>query len=243
MNILAIDTTTKTAAVAIQKENEIFEDSLTNEITHSEKMLPLISKNLDKNNLTLDDIDLLAIINGPGSFTGIRIGVATLKAIAHVKKLNIFSIPSTNVISYKAYRKLGSIKYFISIIDARNNRVYFNIQKIDTENNKKIIISNLLKTDNMIINDAINAISGFLDKNSISKSDVCIAGKGVNNFISLFIENGYFEKNILELYPTPKDLILLYQDINNVDDYIYNAFSLDANYERMSQAERVKKNE
>lgn len=242
MNILAIDTTTKTAAVTLKKDNEIFEESITNEITHSEKLLPIISNTLEKSTLTLDNLDLLGIINGPGSFTGIRIGVATLKAIAQVKNLNIFSISSTTAISYVAFNKLNNLKYFVSLIDARNDRVYFKIEKVEKDCDGKIDITTILPTDNMVITEAIENISCFFDNNKISKEDICIAGKGVDKFTSIFTENGYVKENLLELYPTPRDLINLYTDIKNPSNYIFNAFSLDANYERKSQAERMSKN-
>ena len=84
MNILSIDTTTKVAGVSLQYNNEITKKSLSNEVTHSEKLLPLIDEILNENNISLKDIDMYACINGPGSFTGIRIGLSTLKAFSFV---------------------------------------------------------------------------------------------------------------------------------------------------------------
>ena len=91
MNILAIDTTTRNACVCLKYKDEVIEKNIENNITHSEKLLPLIDDVLTEKNITLDDIDMFFAINGPGSFTGIRIGLATIKAFAQVKEKKIFS--------------------------------------------------------------------------------------------------------------------------------------------------------
>ena len=90
MKILAIDTTTKKAAVALKDDNHIFFRQIDNEITHSEKLLPLLNEVLIETNTALKDIDLFAITLGPGSFTGVRIGIASIKAIAKVTNKKIF---------------------------------------------------------------------------------------------------------------------------------------------------------
>ena len=126
MNILGIDTTTKSASCSIYNNSKYYTKSISNEITHSEKLLPIIHETLKENNLTLDNIDMFATINGPGSFTGIRIGLATIKAFAQVKEIDIFSISSIDLISYVAFRNSDeNEKYILSLIDARNNRVYY----------------------------------------------------------------------------------------------------------------------
>ena len=92
MKILAIDTTTKKATVALNLDNKIIVKEVDNEITHSEKLLPLLDEVLNDSNTKLKDIDLFAITLGPGSFTGVRIGIATIKAIAKVTNKKIEEI-------------------------------------------------------------------------------------------------------------------------------------------------------
>ncbi|MEG2348430.1 MAG: tRNA (adenosine(37)-N6)-threonylcarbamoyltransferase complex dimerization subunit type 1 TsaB [Clostridia bacterium] len=242
MNILAIDTTTKKAAIAIQKKNKIYEDSLTNEITHSEKLLPLIANSLDTTNLNLHDLDLLGLINGPGSFTGIRIGIATLKAFAQVNNLNIFSISSTMLIAYKAYIQRKNSQYFVSLIDAKNNRVYFSINKI-LDKSEKIVISNIYETDNLLIDDAMVKIKEICKDKSIDLKSLVFAGNAINNFKLNLISHNFLATNLLDIYPTPIDLINLYNNISDPNKYLFNAFSLDANYARKSQAERMREYE
>ena len=85
MKILAIDTSSKICSCAIlENEDLIDEINLDNGRTHSENLLPIMSELLVRNNIDLKEIDLISCCVGPGSFTGIRIGVASIKAIAEV---------------------------------------------------------------------------------------------------------------------------------------------------------------
>lgn len=82
MKILAIDTSSKICSVSILEDNNvIIEKHNDDEKTHSQKLMPLIDETLKQFDLTLDNIDLLACCQGPGSFTGIRIGISTVKLL------------------------------------------------------------------------------------------------------------------------------------------------------------------
>ena len=77
MNILAVDTAGKSAAVAILRDDTLlYETQCNNGMTHSETLLPMIDTALRACGLTMEDIDLLGVTSGPGSFTGLRIGLS-----------------------------------------------------------------------------------------------------------------------------------------------------------------------
>ena len=83
MILLSIDSSSKTASVCVTRgEQVICEINLDNAMTHSQTLLPMIDHALSLVGLSPDDIDAFAITNGPGSFTGIRIGAATVKGLA-----------------------------------------------------------------------------------------------------------------------------------------------------------------
>ena len=83
MNILAVDTAGKTAAVAVLRDDVLlYEAQCNNGLTHSETLLPMIDTALKAAGLTVDDLDVLGVTNGPGSFTGLRIGLAVAKGLA-----------------------------------------------------------------------------------------------------------------------------------------------------------------
>ena len=174
MNILGIDTTTKVASCSVLYNNTFYTKSVSNEITHSEKLLPIIHETLNKADITLDNVDMFAAINGPGSFTGIRIGLATIKAFAQVKEIDIFSISSTDLIGYVAFKENNTKEQkVLSLIDARNNRVYYALNKIAKNENGKIVFEKIIDVDNDTIDNVIS---------KINEKDIIVAGNCINNF-------------------------------------------------------------
>ena len=232
MNILGIDTTTKIASCSVLNDEKYYIKSINNEITHSEKLLPIVNETLIESGTDLDGINILACINGPGSFTGLRIGLATIKAFAQVKDLPIFSISSIDLISYCAYTKLEEKKesYILSLIDARNNRVYYGINKLSFKDNK-ILIEKVKDVDNDTID---NVLSSIKDK------DLVIAGNCINKFRDNLSS---ISTKLIDIYPTTNDLINCYLNLADTSKYMYNAYSLDALYARKSQAERMSDHE
>ena len=135
MKILAVDTSSKICAVAILEDNKVIDEiKLDNGKTHSENLMPIIKEILDKNDLTLKDMNLIAVSVGPGSFTGIRIGIATIKQMAEVYNLPVASVTSLETLARNIENKEKDFT-IISVIDARNNQVYAGF--FDTEYNLK----------------------------------------------------------------------------------------------------------
>lgn len=121
MKILAIDTSSKICSVAILENEEIIDEiNLDNGRTHSENLMPMIAEILAKNNLKLENIDLISCSIGPGSFTGIRIGVASVKAMAEVNQIPVVGVTSLETLA----RIDESENTKVALIDARNNQVY-----------------------------------------------------------------------------------------------------------------------
>ncbi len=84
MNLLAIDTSGPVCGVCVLADGRVaYEGAAVNKLTHSVNLLPMINEGLTRAGLTIGQIDLYAAVVGPGSFTGVRIGVSTLKGLAH----------------------------------------------------------------------------------------------------------------------------------------------------------------
>lgn len=237
MNVLAIDTTTKTASVSIKTDNKLFIDKVENEITHSEKLLPLIDKVLNEANIKISDISTLACINGPGSFTGIRIGLATIKAISQVNNLEIFSINSLELIAYTTYinKNLLNKSYVISIISTNNDRVFYCIYKLNKKNNK-IDIENISAIKNEYIEDFVEDINNFIKKIG-PDNEVFISGNCINTFENELLS---LKCNKYDFYPNTNDCINIMSQIFDISKYMFTDYTLKANYARESQAERIK---
>ena len=84
MNILMIDTSGPACGVAIMRDGRlIYEAELVNKQTHSQRVMPMADAALAMSDMTAAEIDVFGAVTGPGSFTGVRIGVSTVKALAH----------------------------------------------------------------------------------------------------------------------------------------------------------------
>lgn len=132
MKILAIDTSSSVCSVAILEDDKLIDkNELDDGRTHSENLMPLLDELLKRNSLDIKEINLIACTVGPGSFTGIRIGVATIKPIAEVLNIKVASVMSLEALA----RNVENKETIVSLIDARNNQVYCGI--FDKEYNKK----------------------------------------------------------------------------------------------------------
>lgn len=122
MRVLAVDTSTNTATVAVMEDDTLLgEYTLNHKKTHSQKLMPMIKQLLCDLELTVGDIDIFAAAVGPGSFTGLRIGVAAVKALAHAAGKNVVSVGTLEAL---AYNVANAEHIIVPIIDARRNNVY-----------------------------------------------------------------------------------------------------------------------
>ena len=122
MNVLAVDTSGPVAGVAIWKNGAIaFDEAVVNKLTHSANLLPMIDEALQRTGMSLSDMNRLAVVVGPGSFTGVRIGVSTVKGLSHG-----CGVPCVAVDALEAMA--AGIPYFNGVLcpiqDARAGQVY-----------------------------------------------------------------------------------------------------------------------
>lgn len=184
MKILAIDTSSKICSVSVlEDKNVIIEKHNDDEKTHSQKLMPLIDEALKESNLSLDNIDLLACSQGPGSFTGIRIGISTIKAFADVKHIPIIGVTSLESLSYN----IKTEGLIASLIDAQHDNVYFALFELK-ENNYTLIHSP--------ISDNINTIITILKSHS---NPITFVGDGAvvhKELLEKEFTNCHFSSNI-----------------------------------------------
>lgn len=249
MNILAIDTSTKKANVCLEYNNKVIDKCIDNEITHSEKLLPLIDEVLSSENTSLKEIDYLACSAGPGSFTGIRIGIATVKAFAKALNIPVFNVSSLDILAYTN----TSSDYAISIMDAKNSRIYYSVYKINKQicNNMEIpYLEKISDYSNDTIDVALEKIQTILSNVNLSNSQsLNIIGDCVDNYKELFLNSLNNYSSNINIYSCDlsastlinmlKNYITLSIEKNYTQDYL----TLDAIYVRPSQAERAKNNE
>ncbi len=128
MKALAVDTSTAMAGIAIVDENGLLAEFLLKDLkTHSQKLVPMLNELLDSVKLTPAQIDVYAAVTGPGSFTGLRIGVTTIKALAYALNKPVSGITSLDALANTAVVAEGTL--VCPIMDARNNQVYTALYK------------------------------------------------------------------------------------------------------------------
>lgn len=129
MKILAVDTSSETASVAVMEDEKLVgEYSINHKKTHSQKLMPMIMNIMGNLDLKPEDIDIYAVSSGPGSFTGLRIGVATIKALAYSTKKPVISVPTLDAFVYNVPTADSLI---CPMIDARNRQVYTAVYRFD----------------------------------------------------------------------------------------------------------------
>ena len=123
MLILAFDTSSKTASVAILRDHVIVYDVMINAgLNHSEVLLPAIENACRQTGINITDVDLFACTTGPGSFTGLRIGVSTLKGFMLATGKPAVGVSSLAALALNAGK---SSKKICSIMDAGRGQVYY----------------------------------------------------------------------------------------------------------------------
>ena len=193
MKILSIDTASNICTVAILEDYECKEEITVNDArNHSEKIMPVIEEALNRTNLNLKDINLIVCDKGPGSFTGIRIGVGTVLAFEDSLNIPCIGVSSLESLAYNVKKK-GII---CSLIDAKNDNVYFGlfendqnyqqlddlaflsidevISKIKIFDNITFVGDGALAHQELLKNSTHNC--SFCDKNDLSSYSLGIAG-------------------------------------------------------------------
>jgi universal bacterial protein YeaZ len=122
MKYLTIDTTTKVTAVSLAEDGRLIaEGFLHTTKTHSERLIPMLDQLLKAAYWTLQELEMIGVVRGPGSFTGIRIGIATAQGLAQVLKLPLLAVLSLDAL---AWAGLGRTEDIVPILDARKNEWY-----------------------------------------------------------------------------------------------------------------------
>lgn len=147
MRILAVDTSAVCASVGITENGKILsESSINTGLTHSRTLMPMIDSTLRNGEIDLDSIDYLACSVGPGSFTGIRIGVAAIKGLADGLKKKCIPVSTLEAL---AYNLQGRCCTAVSVMDARCNQVYCGNFLVDGEEITRLTEDMALKIEEL----------------------------------------------------------------------------------------------
>ncbi len=226
MKILGVDSTATAASAAVFIDGKIVSLQFSNTgLTHSQTLLPMIDTALKNASLKVDDLDFVAVSNGPGSFTGVRIGVSAVKGIAQPLHIPCISVSTTEVIA-KPLENTGC--YAVAVMDARCNQVY--TAQFDCENGF-----------NRITPDEAITIDELGDKLKDVKKTIVLIGDGTKvafNKLKDVLPN-ITVATASVVYQSAADVCVLAAEKVSVDDFkLTMAHDVLPNYLRLSQAER-----
>ena len=174
MKILSIDCSATSASVAVCENEKVVASSFVNvKLTHSETLLPMVENTLLSSKLTLDDIDAFAINNGPGSFTGIRIGFSAVKGMAEPYNKPCVAVSTLYSIACMHTNFNGVV---CAVMDARCNQVYNAIFKI--QNGK---IERICEDRAVMLSEVIGELDKFEENIFIAGDGALLFGDYVKN--------------------------------------------------------------
>ena len=175
MKVLAIESSAVTASVAIMTEDTLIAEYTINyKKTHSQTLLPMIDEICRMTETDVSDIDIVAVSDGPGSFTGLRIGAATGKGIALAKNKPMVAVPTLEAM---AYNLIGDDRLICPVMDARRKHLYtglyrFNGGKLEVVSKQCLIpyeeLVDMLneKNENVVfVGDGIDVAGAYIKDN------------------------------------------------------------------------------
>ncbi len=129
MRILGIETATTTGSVAVMSPGGLIAQYTLNiEVTHSERLMATVDRVLTDARLALADIDGLAVSIGPGSFTGLRVGLSTVKGLALASNKPVAAVPTLKALAWNA---AAAARPVCPLLDARKKEVYAALYRFD----------------------------------------------------------------------------------------------------------------
>ena len=172
MNILALDTAGKTAAVAVMQQDILrYETASNTGLTHSETLLPMVDTALRACGLTAAQIDLYAVTIGPGSFTGLRIGLSAVKGLAFAANTPCAGVSTLAALAWGMAGQ-GTV---VGALDARRGQVYW--AGFDLESHDRLTPDAA---------EPVEAMENFIKACNISRSNVANIACRCIHFLIIF---------------------------------------------------------
>ena len=227
MIVLGIDSSSKSASASIFKDGKLLcENYLNSGLTHSQTLMKLVNDCFISTNIDIDDVDLIAVTNGPGSFTGVRIGLACAKGIAFTNNVKCCTVSTLAALSVNVNSFTGKI---YTVLDARCSQVYFAEFESDG------------KTIKRLCDDCALTLEDVKSRASNEKEKIILVGDGAEicfDYLKDDFNNVYLSAENIRY--TKSSGVCMMADVSFATD----ADKIAINYLRLPQAQRnLKKGE
>ncbi|MDF2699681.1 MAG: tRNA ((37)-N6)-threonylcarbamoyltransferase complex dimerization subunit type 1 TsaB [Haloplasmataceae bacterium] len=218
MNKLFLDTSTQALILILYQNDDVvdylFDESKNN---HSEKLMSSIEMMLNKNKMTIKMIDAFYVTEGPGSYTGVRIGVTVAKTLAYTLNKPLYKISSLKVI---AASYLNEFNFLVPLIDARRGNAFASLYEV-----KEGKLVNKFE-------DSLYNVETFIHdiKNKV-KDKVLICGIDSEKFKDIIKEDQFIVSPMLKTDFKPENIVKLeFEQVKNIHAFV-------PNYKRLPEAE------
>ncbi len=162
--LLGIDTSGKTASVAVcDEENVLAQTSVLTRLTHSQVIMPICNDVLRNAGITLNDVDAMVVSNGPGSYTGLRIGVSAVKAMSYAMKKKCLGVSTLESL---AYNMRGFHGVICPVMKARLDLMY------------TAFFTSHLNEITRILDDSILSVNDIISRLKAYHGDIILVGDG-----------------------------------------------------------------
>ena len=223
MKILSVDSSAVAASVAICEDTTLLaEYTLNNGNTHSETLLPMIESVLKSLKLDVSDVDLFALSAGPGSFTGVRIGAATIKGLAFDSKKPCVEISTLEALAQNLVLYKGLI---CPVMNARRSQVYTALFRSDGKT-----LTRLMPDSALAISELDEILAKYEEDVALVGDGYEIAQKDLKLTSTVFVPEAQRDQSALSVATVAYKKYLQNEGCDDA--------SLSVNYLRPSQAER-----
>ena len=163
MKLLAIETSTMLGGVAIMDDYTLIAESRMNvKITHSERIMSMIDHALMRSGLNINDIDFFGVSIGPGSFTGLRVGLSTIKGLVYATGKKLVSVSTLEAFAWNVHFSSHQV---CPLLDARKKEVYAGIFRWADEGFIRVTKEMVIRIENLL--SEINCPTIFLGEGAI----------------------------------------------------------------------------
>ncbi|MEA4963361.1 tRNA (adenosine(37)-N6)-threonylcarbamoyltransferase complex dimerization subunit type 1 TsaB [Lutispora sp.] len=224
MRILAIDTSTAAASSALIEDGRLLCEFMINDgKKHSEKLINIMNTALESSGIEVRDIDAFACSTGPGSFTGLRIGAAAVKALGQALDKPVIAVPTLDALAYNVFPRRGLI---CPMLDAQRNMVYAVLYRCDGKKLTKEEDYRAIDIDKLI-----ERLEDFGEDIILLGDAMPIFGEKLKNALPNAVE-----AHSGALYPRASSVAILAEELYKAGEAL-NYNDLELYYIRKSQAE------
>lgn len=226
MKILAVDSSAKAVSAAIIEDKKLLSEFFVNvNLTHSQTLLPMIEDILKNTMLKVGDVDAFAVSTGPGSFTGLRIGIAAIKGMAFTNEIPCIEVSTLHSM---AYNFMGENVIVCAVMDARRNQVYNAIFEVCDEKITRLTPDRTISIDELYFElEKLEKKVFFVGDGAI----LCYNNYKNNLNLRLAFENKRFQRASSVAFAA-------FDSYLNAPEKIINSVDLSPKYLRLPQAER-----